>query len=91
MRPRRTPFSTAVFRLEGGTEDSDLWVEQTHDTTGVPVSRSVWELSDEDRAAIAAGANLALCVWGRSHPAVALTTTDDPIGARAVPAPTMEG
>lgn len=87
MRPRRTPFSTAVFRLDGGTEDNDLWVERTHDTNDVPVMRSVWELSDEDRAAIARGENVALCVWGERHPVVALTTTDDPIGARVVPAP----
>lgn len=79
MKPRRTPSSNQVFRLEGGTEDNDLWVRHALEA-GVPTINSVWELTDEERAAIAAGANIELTVWGTGTPPVALRTTDEPLG-----------
>lgn len=79
MRPRRTPGSNAVFYLVGGTEDNDLWVRQNHATI-----TSVWELDETDRAAIAAGENIELTVWGAGTPPIALRTTDEPLGAAQV-------
>jgi hypothetical protein len=70
-----------VFRLPGGTEDSDLWLQRASDANGLTVLASTWEISDEDRAAIAAGANVELVVWGDEHPPVALQTTNAPLGA----------
>lgn len=37
---------------------------------------SVWEPTDEERAAIAAGASVALTVWGTAHPPVGLGVTE---------------
>jgi hypothetical protein len=81
MKPRRTPSSNKVYRLEGGTEDNDLWVRiDRHADTGHVVVCSTWELSDEERAAIAAGENVELIIWGLGVPPVALRTTAEPLG-----------
>lgn len=82
MRPRRTPSSTTVFRLIGGTEDNDLWVRQDHSSDGSPVIASVWEFTDQERELIAQGWNLQLEVWGTGHPPVSMQVTDESIGAR---------
>lgn len=80
MRPRRTHRSNQVFRLQGGTEDNDLWVELTTSDEG-PCIRSVWELTDDERRRVAEGENVYLVTWGRGTPPVALGVTDDPLGA----------
>lgn len=69
MRPRRIAASNRVYRLEGGTEDNDLWVEQDEAEQTIT---STWELDDDDRAAIAAGGTIDLVVWGTGTPPVAL-------------------
>lgn len=79
MKPRRTPQSNVVLRLDGGNEDNDLWAERS-DEEGVPVIRSTWELSAADRQEIAEGANIELITWGVSHPPVALQTTTRQLG-----------
>jgi hypothetical protein len=81
VRPRRTHESNGVFRLDGGTEDNDLWV--THGTAedGVPVVCSVWEPTEDERRQLAEGANLELVVWGGGTPPVALGLTSVPLGA----------
>jgi glycerol kinase len=73
VRPRRTARTTTVFRLDGGTEDNDLFVERITDADGCPVLISTWEPSPDERAAIAAGARIQLHVWGAGHPPVALS------------------
>lgn len=83
MKPRRTPHSNGVFRLEGGTEDNDLWVENTVDQDGRAVIVSVWEPDDAERAAIAGGQNLRLAVWGSGHPPVALSLYQGAVGRSA--------
>lgn len=82
MKPRRTHNSNSVFRLAGGTEDNDLWVEKVEDTEGNPCMRSVWVPTDEERAAVAAGANVYLIVWGTGTPPLAMGATDEPLGRR---------
>lgn len=72
MKPRRTVTSTNVYRLVGGTEDNDLWVTTYAPDEGGPCIGSTWELSDEERAAIAAGANVELLVFGTAQPPVAV-------------------
>jgi hypothetical protein len=79
MIPRRTPNSNSVFRLPGGTEDNDLWVERTTSDQG-PCIRSVWQLSEDERARVAAGENVYLVVWGAGTPPVALGVTDERLG-----------
>lgn len=76
MRARRTARSNTVCQLQGGTEDNDLWVEALSDEGGGIVLSSTWVPTEEERAAIAAGENLELLVWGRSHPPVCVRTTD---------------
>lgn len=85
MKPRRTPHSNQVFRLPGGNEDNDLWLERTRSDEG-PCLRSVWQLTDDERAAIADGANVSLVVWGTGHPPVSLAVTDEELG-RGTPPP----
>lgn len=80
MNPRRTVLSNDVFRLEGGNEDNDLWVTTDEDDDGTPIVRSTWVPTDKERAAIAAGQNIELVVWGGGHPPVALRLTDVPLG-----------
>jgi hypothetical protein len=80
VKPRRTPSSNRVFRLPGGTEDNDLWVTVTQDADGDVVIGSTWELDDDERKAIADGANIRLLVWGQGHPPVAVFTTTDQLG-----------
>lgn len=80
MKPRRTPGSNGVFRLDGGTEDNDLWVERAVDDEHRPIVISVWEPSVAERARIAAGENIALVVWGSGHPPVMIVPTDSALG-----------
>lgn len=79
MRPRRTRHSNTVFRLPGGNEDNDLWVEATASSEG-PCLRSVWEPTADERSRIAAGENVYLVVWGTGTPPVALGVTDEVLG-----------
>jgi hypothetical protein len=73
VKPRRTHSSDQVFRLAGGTEDNDLWVTlYPADEDSGPAIGSTWEPTDEERAAIAAGANIELVIWGTAQPPVAL-------------------
>jgi hypothetical protein len=60
-----------VFSLAGGNEDNDLWV-RTGSTDGDPWIESVWELDEDERAAIAAGGMVELRVWGNGMPPVSL-------------------
>lgn len=79
MRPRRTPLSDRVFKLPGGNEDNDLWVQRIWEDGGIQI-RSVWEFDVEERAEIAAGANVELCVFGDGTPPVSLAVTHTPLG-----------
>lgn len=81
MRGRRTHFSNCVYRLPGGTEDNDLWVHRDQHEDGTPLLRSTWELSDEDRAIIAAGGQVELVIWGDQQPPVCMMAVDYPLGA----------
>lgn len=88
LRPRRTHDSNFTFRLPGGTEDNDLWVKI--EDRGVPGYQrfvSTWELTDEQRQAIADGANIDLIVWGQGHPAVAVAVSHVPLGRKPEPDP----
>jgi hypothetical protein len=86
VRPRRTHLTDTVFRLPGGTEDNDLWVQRMIEDA-LPVLRSVWQPTDEERAAIANGANIELRVWGQGTPPLAVSTTDEQLGRKPPEAP----
>jgi hypothetical protein len=60
-----------VFRLEGGTEENDLWVRRG-EQYGMRFVESVWELDEEERAAIAAGGTVELRVYSEFTPPVSL-------------------
>jgi len=66
------PASNAVFRLEGGNEDNDLWCERFVSEDGSVALLSTWDLSEEERAAIATGGTIELAVYGEGHPPVSL-------------------
>lgn len=72
MKPVETEFTNTVFKLPGGTTKNDLPLYRCQDSQGNYLI-STWELTDEERKAIAAGAKIELCVWGERHPPVALT------------------
>lgn len=77
MNTRRTHNSNFTFRLEGGTEDNDLWVHRDEENGLIT---STWVPTDEERVAIANGENIELIVWGQGHPPVALRTTTVALG-----------
>lgn len=72
MKPIRTVDTNSVFKLRGGTEENDLPLSRIHHEDGSITNCSTWELTDEERQAIAAGANIDLFVWGFNHPPVSL-------------------
>ncbi len=76
MQPRRTHRSTNVYELAGGNEDNSLWV---HIDQAAGTVSSVWELSEEERRAIADGFNVQLTVWG-GQPPVAMRLVNTPLG-----------
>lgn len=79
MKPRRTPSSNFTFRLDGGNEDSDLWVEMLVEDNK-PIIRSVWQPTDNEREQLIAGANIELIVWGETTPPVSVGVTDEQPG-----------
>jgi hypothetical protein len=79
LRPRRTHRSNQVFRLPGGTEDSDLWVEVARDGEQTVIV-STWEPSAKQRQRIADGENVELVIWGGQQPPVAVSVSDVPLG-----------
>lgn len=83
LRPRRFHSANKVWRLAGGTEDNDLWAlnhEVDDEVLGqVPAVTSVFVPDDQQRQAIAEGANVALTVIG-AQPPVMVRLTDEAIG-----------
>lgn len=79
VRPRRTPTTEVVLSLPDGNEDNDLWVRVGRDGGDWTIT-SVWEIEPADRAAILAGANIELIVFGRGHPPVDMRVTDEQLG-----------
>jgi hypothetical protein len=77
MLPVKTPRTNRTFILPGGTEENNLPLEVTNDADGLTVFRSTWQLTDEERRWIAAGANIVLTVWGLNHPPVAMHVEKD--------------
>lgn len=73
--PKKTPWSNSVFKLEGGTEDNDLWTQRALDADMNPIIASVFVPTDEQREAIANGRNIELVIWGDEQPPVALLVT----------------
>jgi hypothetical protein len=80
MNARRTYASTGVLTLPGGNEDNDLWFTEYRPEEGGVAMGSTWVPTDEERKAIAAGANIELVVWGVSHPPVAVRLSTYPLG-----------
>jgi hypothetical protein len=80
LRARRFPSANAVYSLEGGTEDNDLWVELGHLDDGTPFIRSLWELDEDDRKEIQEGCNVSLVVLGTQTPPVMVVLTEEQPG-----------
>ena len=77
MNPVPNVHTNLTLMLPGGTKENDLPVEVQQDTErGAPVMVSVWELTDDERAAIACGAHIRLGIWGKGHPPVSLRVSD---------------
>lgn len=85
MRPRRTPTTNVVFALPGGNEDNDLHARYVEAEDGQACIESVWTLDEDERLAIADGANIVLRTFGTLHPPVALYVTDEQPGREARP------
>jgi hypothetical protein len=82
VKPRRTHNSTHVFRLEGGTEDNDLWAYYAPDEEGLAVMATVWVPTQEERERIFTGENVRLLLWARQPYPMAMDITDEPLGKR---------
>lgn len=80
MRPRRFPLANTVYRLPGGTEDNDLWVEKGTDGPDAPYLRSVWVPTKSERQAIADGQNISLWVWSHQTYPVGMSITPEQPG-----------
>jgi hypothetical protein len=87
MNPIKHPSATHCFKApidwdaEKNGPCDDLWITRVAD-----VLLSVWRPTDEERAAIAAGADLGLWVYGSSHPAVSIGTVPvEPSGFDTLP------
>ena len=80
MRARRTHNSTRVFRLPGGNEDNDLWVDASDIFGDDPMIHSVWVPTDRERELIAHGENVELTVHSAQHPPVSMKTTGVALG-----------
>ena len=81
MKPRKTINSARCYVVQdsdGQTDpDSELWTYTAEDANGRMVTCSVWEPTPEERAAIAAGENVRLIVWGVRMVPVAMDLTDE--------------
>lgn len=84
MKPRRFWEANQVFRLSGGTEDNDLWVEQFVAEDEVigqhPALRCVYEFTEQERQQIARGANVSLTILAVQQPPVMMAVTDEHLG-----------
>ncbi len=72
MKPTKTPLTNCIFKLPGGTDDNHLPVQVAVDQEHRPVLVSVWAPTEDERQAIARGANIELCIWGAEQPPVSL-------------------
>jgi hypothetical protein len=72
--------SDGVLGLDGGNEDNDLWYRHGALEDGTHIFESVWVPDDEERLAIANGANIELNVLGPGHPPVFLAVTGVELG-----------
>lgn len=79
MKPIRTLNTNTVFKLPGGTEDNDLPLSRIRHEDNTVTMCSTWELTDEERVAIANGACIELYVWGEGHPPVTLAISSGDI------------
>lgn len=71
MKPVRTRAMTHGIGAPHGMEaDVGLLPVECADVNGTPVLYSVWELSDHERAVIAAGGNIKLGILGGGMPPV---------------------
>lgn len=80
MKQVRTIRCRKRFVLPGGTDANDLWVEERRGEKGEPVLSSTWQPTDEERQAIADGANVELLVWGEGTPPVYIGTSTEQLG-----------
>lgn len=85
MQPVHVAEANVVFKLPGGSSENDLPVEAARDEQGEHVLISTWEPDDDERAAIAAGANLQVLIWGTQHPPVALRLQETDVESDAPP------
>lgn len=79
MKPIRTAHSNFVWK--GPTpEIGDLHAQMDHESQR---TRTVWTLSADERIAVAAGANIALDVWGQHPPVDVSVTNEEGVGEDA--------
>lgn len=75
MRPTQHPSNNDVLRAPPGIqvdECAPLAITRVMYSNGIPCVRSYWRPTEEERKAIAAGALVAISVWGATHPPIAI-------------------
>lgn len=82
MRPIDTPTSDTRWTGSGDVGDlhAETMLEPTEGGALVRVNRSRWRPTEEERAAIALGADIVLDVFGSVHPPVRVLATVFPVG-----------
>lgn len=73
MNPVATHKTNFTFTHPG--DGGDLPCQRAEED-GNPVTNSAWELSADERALVAAGAQVELTIWGPGHPPVAVTVVN---------------
>ena len=83
MKPVRTPWTNALYKLEGGSDENDLPLEKNHDADEHEILLSTWELTNEERKAVADGKRIEVIIWGEEHPPIALRVEEVEDGSEA--------
>lgn len=73
MKPIKTNHTDKVFKLIGGAEENDLWVDADRQQKTLT---STWHPDESDLAILNAGGSIELCVWGFGHPPVSLAVAE---------------
>lgn len=82
MTPGEIGFATRVLGKPEGWDGSQgvtclsLAIRDAVDVAGNPVMQSKWVPSREERAAIAAGGDVIVTVWGTMHPPIDVEVSD---------------
>lgn len=74
MKPTKPSNSNFCYTAPPGMDNCEDLHVRVDVQDGLRIISSLWELTPEERAAIAKGANVQLNVYGEGHPVVSMQT-----------------